>query len=133
MLRGAVTPEQAELSLKQPAGPFIISLIGSDLSAFAAEDPQALKTKVFLRPKKTKQKILADQAQLQRLPRRRRGSPDGKKITAAVFVFARTTATGEPIISADERGVEFGCELKSVSFKVQFDPRAMRVGEAPDM
>ncbi len=67
------------------------------------------------------------------MPRRRRGSPDGKQVTAAIFVFPRKNAAGEPTISTDEKGVQFGCELKSLSIKVQFDPRAMKVGEEADM
>lgn len=126
LLRGDATPDQIEQSLRQPVEHYAITLIGSDLSALATEDPQALRSKVFLRPKRTRQKFLPDQAQLQ-------GSPDDKHITAAIFVFPRRTASGESIISTDEKVVEFGCELKSLSFKVQFDPRAMRVGEETDM
>jgi len=126
LLRGAATPDELEQSLKRPVEHYAITLIGSDLSSLAIEDQQALKSKVFLRPKKTKQKFLPDQVQLER-------SPDGKQITAAVFVFPRKTTTGERVISADEKAVEFVCELKSLSFKVQFDPRAMKVGEEADM
>lgn len=126
VILGKATLEQVEQSLKQPAARYILTLIGPDLSALGAEDPQLVKSKIFLRPKKTKQKILADQVQFER-------APDGKRITAAIFSFPRTTPTGEPIIAADEKGVDFGCDVKSLSFKIQFDPRAMRIGEAADL
>jgi hypothetical protein len=126
VLLGNARPEQVEQSLGQRVQQYTITVIGPGLSDLAKEEPQLLKTKVFLRPKKTKQKLMPEQVRLER-------SPDGSQVTAASFSFSRTTAAGEPAIPPDEKAVEFGCELRRLLIRVQFDPRRMKVGDTADM
>jgi hypothetical protein len=120
------TPEaEAERVLHLPVTEHQFVLYGPDMQPFAKSDEMSLMEKTFIKLKKSKQKISPSRVEI------RRGQ-DGKKISAVVFYFPLKSEAGEPVIAADEKGVEFECRAGLVTFRQSFEPQKMVSKAGPD-
>lgn len=59
--------------------------------------------------------------------------PSDSRILGFVFHFARTLASGEPVIRADEDGIDFLCQIGPRIFQAKFDPHKMVSREGRDL
>ena len=59
--------------------------------------------------------------------------PDEKTVVGAVFYFPKKTEQGEPVVSPDEKSIEFSCKLGSSTLKVSFDPQKMADQNGTDL
>jgi len=125
VLRGTPEPE-VEKFLAQPVSEHEIVVVGTDMTPFTKTDEIALKEKTYIKPKKTKQKLAPVRIETRR-------SEDGKRINAVVFHFVMKSESGEPVISSDEKGVEFECRAGNFSIKTTFEPRKMTSKAGADL
>jgi hypothetical protein len=57
----------------------------------------------------------------------------GILVTSALFFFPRKTASGDPTIAADEKNVEFTCQVEGSTLRVNFEPQKMVDQTGPDL
>jgi hypothetical protein len=124
-LRG--TPEdKAEQMLAAQPETYAIAVAGEDMSPFVKADEMYLKQKTYLLVKKTKQKLQPDRVELRR-------QPNGQRILNVMFYFTKKAANGEAVIPADEKQLEFSCELPVTKVKTTFDLAKMAGKGGPDL
>lgn len=117
-LRGAAASEAMDKFLAEEPATYSIIILGPDMMPFRSAKESDLKQKTYLRLKKSKQKIAPESAEIRR-------SPDGRQVIGVLFQFAKRTASGEPQIAADEKGVEFFCQIDGITLKTNFEPHKM--------
>src|SRR5207244_9852308 len=74
-------------------------------------DESILRGKTYLIAKKSKERIMASQAEIVR-------GPEGKRINAIIFHFPKKNATGQTIVSADEKELKFVSRARSEERRV---------------
>jgi hypothetical protein len=128
VLTGVATPEQAEQALQEPVNEYTLTILGSDMSVFDQLDPTELEERAYLQPKKLKQKVAPVEVKISR------GGTEGT-VAAVMFVFPRELPSGAPMITTDEKKVEFTCEIKEarVKIKTTFEPKEMKLNGNPDL
>lgn len=127
VLQGKIPEADADKNLPPTAQDYEVALVGADMSAFNRASESTLRDKTYLVPRKSKQKVRASQVEIVR-------TADGKRINAIVFHFPKTSVTGQPIISADEKELQFlsrGADLFEI--KATFDVRKMIDLEGMDL
>lgn len=90
-----------------------VAVAGPDLVELG-KNMDELKEHSYLLPKTTKEKLTPVSVSFQR-------EKDKVLPTAIIFSFAKTTASGEPAIAKNEKGVVFFTEAGETPVKVQFD------------
>jgi hypothetical protein len=111
-LGGQTVPDESKKNLSTELGTYQVLVQSTNLGGFA-RDSEALKTNSYLMVKSTKEKILPTNVVVQK------GAND--RPIAIVFEFPKKTATGEPTINANEKGVEFYTEAGKLNLKITFD------------
>lgn len=124
-LRGAMSAEQAKQFAEMRSAEYVIALRGDNMSAFQGTSEDMLRSITYLRPRRTKKKMAPTKVEIQR-------SPDGQRITTILFMFPRAV-NGEPVISPEEKGVDFVCEMKEHSIATTFEVRNMKAGADFDL
>lgn len=127
VLQGKIPEADADKNLPPTAEDYELALVGADMSAFNGANESMLRDKTYLIARKSKQKITATQVEIVR-------TADGKRINAIVFHFPKTNATGQPIISVDEKDLQFfsrGADLLEI--KATFDVRKMIDAQGMDL
>lgn len=104
---------------------YVIVILGNDMTPFAKTAEDALKSKTHLKMKKSKTELVPIKVELQR-------PKDSPKIVGAAFYFVKKSESGEPTIAADEKGMEFVCEVGGVTIKTNFDPSKMATAKGAD-
>jgi len=129
VLSGAMSEADAAKALADEPTELAITVVGQDMTPFLVADEKDLAARAFLQPKK-QAKIPATHVSVQRIPGRK---PDDRtSIAAVVFYFAKKSASGEPILTPNEKNVEFLCEAGKASIKTSFDLSKMALANAPD-
>jgi hypothetical protein len=119
ILAGRMKPEDAEKQLAQVPDMLQIYVAGPDMAPFQKLDEGALKSSAFLGAKKSKQKLAAAAAQIQR-------GADGK-IQSIIFLFPKSLA-------ADEKTVDFYCSIEGqVKIDASFDLSKMEDSKGRDL
>jgi hypothetical protein len=124
-LKGAPEAEVQKI-LNEPVTEHQLMVLGDDMGFFLRTDEMSLKAKSFLKPKKTKQKLLPSRVELIR-------SGDGKRVAAVILHFPLKLSSGEPAVAPDEKGVEFECRAGVLVIQATFEPRKMVRKEGPDL
>jgi hypothetical protein len=57
----------------------------------------------------------------------------GGRLQGVLFQFAKRDASGEAIVPAGEKLLEFVCEAKNLTLRAKFDPRKMTDREGADL
>jgi len=104
---------------------YVIVIIGNDMTPFAKTAEDVLKSKTHLKMKKSKTDLVPIKVELQR-------PKDSPKIVGAAFYFVKKSESGEPTIAADEKGIEFVCEVGGVAIRTNFDPSKMASAKGAD-
>jgi hypothetical protein len=102
----------------EPQEEIQILVQSEDMAPFTRKEEKFFQANAFLQPKKSKQKISPSHVRYER-------DAKGIRVTSALFFFPRKTASGEPTISADERSVEFNCNMDGSNLRVNFEPQKM--------
>lgn len=127
VLQGKIPEADADKNLPPTSEDYEVALVGADMSAFNGASESTLRDKTYLVPRKSKQKVPASQVEIVR-------AADGKRINAIVFHFPKTNATGQLIISTDEKELQFfsrGVALFQI--KATFDVRKMIDSQGMDL
>jgi hypothetical protein len=118
-------PDQARRDLAAKYDEYQIAISGANLRAFGKEGSDSLKAHSYLTTKNTKQKFAPSNVVIQ-------NRPDGTPV-AILFLFPKTSATGEPTITPTEKSVEFAAKVGSLPLKVTFDISKMTTKAGPDL
>jgi len=102
----------------EPQEEIQILVQSEDMAPFTRKEEKFFQANAFLQPKKSKQKISPSHVRYER-------DAKGILVTSALFFFPRKAASGDPTISADERSVEFNCNMDGSSLRVNFEPQKM--------
>ncbi len=123
-LKGASQAE-FEMRLNTPVTEHQILLYGGDMAPFVKSDELSLMQGASLSLRKNKTKLSPSRVQITR-------DQDGKRIAGISFYFAMKTDSGEPTVTADEKGIDFECRVGTVTLKTTFEPSKMRSIASPD-
>jgi hypothetical protein len=124
ILQSRMTEANAQKYIDQPQPEYEIVVQGGDMAPFLQKDEKFFKENAFLEMKKTKQTISPNHVQYQR-------SPDGKSLYAVKFYFPKKSSAGDPLISTDEKIVEFLCRLEGPTLRADFEPVKMADQNGP--
>jgi hypothetical protein len=126
VLRAGRQESEVEQLFAQQAPDYELAFSGPDMTPFQQSDEMHLKQKAYLRPKKSKQKLSPSRVEIQR-------AEDGKTVRQVIFYFAKKTDAGEPVITPDEKGVEFALQVGLLELKVSYEPHKMAAKEGQDL
>jgi hypothetical protein len=118
VLQGRIAEVDADKSLPQATDDYELALVGTDMSLFSGADESTLRDKTYLIAKKSKEKVTASQVEIVR-------ASDGQRVNAIVFHFPKKRASGDAVISADEKELKFVSREGNVEIKVTFDLQKM--------
>lgn len=107
-----------------PSPMYVLTVAGPDLKAFHTISEDQLKAGSYLHPKHAKAKVEPVEVKV-------RKAADGR-ILAIQFAFPRQMA-GQPLISDQEKSVEFGCKVKDLSLKTTFNLAKMTTPQGRDL
>jgi len=126
VLKGTATETAVDNTLKEPApDAYQILVAGRNMSIFQQRGADAFKQDAFLQTHKNKQKVSATKVEFQK------GS-DGN-VVAAIFSFPKTGSNGQPLISPDEKEVDFQLQIGSSWLRTNFNPRQMQDSKGEDL
>jgi len=109
----------------EPQEEYQIVVQSEDMTPFVRNNEQFFQTNSFLDVKKTKQKISPSQVRYER--------DEKGLVAAAVFLFPKKTAAGEPTVASDEKSVQFNCKIEGSRLLVNFDPQKMVDSSGPTL
>jgi len=107
-----------------PLALYVLSLEGPNLSAFGGVAEAQLKASAYLRPKRAKTMVEPTEVRVQK-------AQDGRVI-AVHFAFPRQM-DGQPVISDQEKSVEFFCKAKELVLKTSFNLAKMTTTQGRDL
>jgi hypothetical protein len=118
VLNGRSSEAQAEQYVDQAPADYEIFVYGTDMTPFADETGDTLKSKTYLEVKPSKEKVSPSSVEIVK-------DVDGKKIQSVVFSFPKQGANGQPLLTADDKEAQFDCKLKGLHLAMGFDLRKM--------
>ena len=114
-LAGREDAENSRAMLAAAPPSYILSVLGSNMSAFEGMKEEGIKAATYLELKSNKTRVSPDQVQFFR--------PGGR--LAQVFIFFPREAEGKPVIGPAESKVEFHCRVGKSDVEATFDLRKM--------
>jgi hypothetical protein len=114
VLNGQMSEPDAEKKLAPATDTYQIEVVGPDMTPFLSADEKQLADDAFLSDKKSKQKVAPTKVQIQR-------TQDGKSIQFVLFEFPKKSANGESTVAADEKTVDFTCNIAHTKIQTNFD------------
>jgi hypothetical protein len=126
ILNGHSSEAQAEQYVDQAPAGYEILVSGQDMTPFAHETNDTLKSKAYLQVKPSKEKVNPSTVEINK-------DVDGKKITSVLFTFPKQGPNGQPLIAANGKQAQFDCKLKEAHFDAEFDLRKMTGKNGPDL
>ena len=123
---GGVQEAVAENFLMQEPAEYQVVVLGTDMAPFAKVEEKELKENSYLGLRKAKNRLSAERIEIER-------TPDGSKVLAVHFYFAKKTEAGQPTFSADERGADFVCLAGKITLKTSFDFQRMTDNQGIDL
>jgi hypothetical protein len=103
---------------------YVLSLEGPNLKVFDGMAEAELKASAYLRPKHVKTKVEPVEVRVQK--------DQNGRVIAVHFAFPRQM-DGRPVISDQEKSVEFSCSAKELSIKTSFNLAKMTTAEGRDL
>jgi hypothetical protein len=126
VLQGRIAEADEDKTLPPAAEDYELALVGTDMSSFRGADESRLRDKTYLIAKKSKERITASQVEIVR-------ASDGKRINAIVFHFPKKSASGQAVVSVDEKEIQFDSRAGTIEIKVSFDPQKMVDQQGTDL
>jgi hypothetical protein len=96
-----------------------------DMTPFLQHNEEFFQSSAFLQMKKGKSKISPSHVVYER---NQKGL-----LQDAVFFFAKTSPSGVPAVSGDEKEVQFSCKIADSVVRADFNPREMVDQSGPDL
>jgi hypothetical protein len=124
---GRGNANRGEEMLEQEPDNYIITVHSPDMTPFKGMDEEALIKATTLWPKKTSKKISPESVVINRY-NNASGTP-----YMLTFKFPRKSDNGEPIITGDEKEVEFSSQVGKFTLKTKFQMQKMAVKNGPDL
>ncbi|MFZ0638666.1 MAG: hypothetical protein WA020_15175 [Candidatus Acidiferrales bacterium] len=118
VLNGHSSEAQAEQYVDQTPPVYEVLVYGMDMTPFANETNDTLKSKAYIEVKPSKEKVSPSSVEIVK-------DTDGKKIESVVFSFPKQGANGQPLFAADDKQAQFDCKLKDIHLNTAFDLRKM--------
>jgi hypothetical protein len=103
---------------------YLVTVGGPDLNTFAGATETQLKASAYLHARRTTAKIEPGEVRIGK-------SPDGRVISLQ-FAFPREVG-GQPVISNQEKSVEFFCRFKDLTLRTTFDLTKMITSRGRDL
>jgi hypothetical protein len=125
VLLGRASQAQAEQYIDQQPTSYQILVYGADLTPFVGETNDTLKTKAYLEVKPSKEKVSPASVTITK-------DTDGKSVQSVLFSFSKQTSSGQPLLGANDKQVQFDCKLKDMHLTTGFDLRKMVAKDGPD-
>lgn len=114
-----------DATLEAPVMPvYAVTVAGPSLAAFGKVEVARLKADSYLKPKHSKEKVNPNEVRVLKQPNNR--------ITQVQFIFPRTNGD-QPVLSDDEKSVEFSCKAKDVTLRTSFDLNRMATAQGRDL
>jgi hypothetical protein len=109
----------------EPQTEYQIVLRMEDMTPFTQHDEKFFQDNAFLQTKKSKDRISPTHVVYEK---NAKGS-----VKDAIFFFPKTTSSGAPTISGDEKEVQFSCKIADTTVRADFRPREMVDQSGPDL
>ncbi len=126
VLHSGKTQSDAEKYAGEPQPDYVILVQGGDMRPFLHNDEKFFQANSFLQLKKAGRKVSPERVEYQR-------DAEGKTVVGALFFFAKKLPSGDALIPADEKGIEFICKLGNSNLKANFEPQKMTALSGPDL
>lgn len=126
ILQGGRTDIDLDKYVNQLQLEYKVTVESADMTPFYRQNEKFFQENAFLEMKKSKRRISPSHVAYKR-------DQKGVLVVAAVFFFPKKTASGDPTIAPDERGVEFICKLEGSVLRVGFEPQKMIGKSGPDL
>lgn len=126
VLNGRSSEAQAEQYVNQTPSGYEILVSGQDMTPFANETNDTLKSKAYMEVKPSKEKVNPASVQITK-------DVDGKKVVSVAFLFPKQGPNGQPLLASNDKQAQFDCKLKDVRLDTQFDLRKMAGKNGPDL
>jgi hypothetical protein len=125
VLKGATTQEEADKVVAVSPDTYQILVNAVNMATFANRGEAAFKETAFLELKKTKQKVSPTSVIFQK-------GADGK-VVGAIFNFPKKASNGEPLISPDEKEIDFNLRIADTWVRTFFNPKQMADSQGVDL
>ncbi len=120
-----ISSEETRKGLSTAPDTYQIMVQSQNMKAFMQSTEDDLKAQAFIILRNSKAKIAPSHVSIQR---NQTGTP-----AALFFIFDKKTATGEPTIAPDEKGVDFTFQAGKTPLKVSFDFKQMQNKQGLDL
>ena len=110
-------PVDVDKYAAQPQSEYQIVLRMEDMTPFAQHDEKFFQDNAFLQTKKSKDKISPTHVVYEKNTKGR--------VQDAIFFFPKTTSSGTPTVSVDDKEVQFSCKIADSTVRVSFTPLEM--------
>ena len=127
VLCGRANAERGEEMLEQQQENYVITVQSPDMSPFKGMDEDALTKATTLWPKKGSRRFSPESVVIARF-----GSSSGVPYMLT-FKFPRKGDNGEPVISNDEKEVEFSSQVGKFTLRTKFQMQKMAGKDGPDL
>lgn len=126
LLNSQFSEAQVEQYVNQEPTMYAILVYGTDMTPFAKESEDSLKSVAYLEVKPSKGKVNPSGVKITK-------DPAGDKILSVEFLFPKQGANGQPLVAANDKQAQFDCKLKMVHIDTQFDLRKMKRKNGEDL
>lgn len=118
MLNGKASQSQLQQYVEQQPNMYQVFVFGPDMTPFAQETTDSLKSKAFMQVKPSKEKVAPAQVQIVK-------APNGGNIAGVLFSFPKQGADGKAVIAPNDKQAHFDCKLKLAHLGATFDLHKM--------
>jgi hypothetical protein len=126
VLKGTMAEADAEKAVGVSPDEYMILVQSTNMYIFQQRGEKAFESAAYLQIKKSKTKISPSHVAFLK-------GPDGQSVTGAVFYFPKKGANGEPMISPDEKEVDFYLRVGDAKLLTYFEPKKMVDSQGEDL
>lgn len=124
-LSGQFSTAQEQQYINQTPTTYDIVVYGQDMTPFASETEETLKSKAYLEVKPSKEKVNPSAIKINK-------GNDGK-VQMVFFSFPKQSPNGQPLISGSDKQAQFDCKTREMHLDTQFDLRKMVGKDGQDL
>jgi hypothetical protein len=125
VLKGTMKEPDAEKQLARNPDEYQVLVQAVSMGVFQQRGEAAFVNASYLQTRKNKQKISPSHVTFFR-------ASDGQTVTGAVFYFPKTL-DGQPVISPDEKEIDFYLQIGEQRLSANFEPRKMTDSQGEDL
>jgi len=116
-LSGHFSEAQVQQYVNQTPSTYDVVVYGQDMTPFASETEESLKSEVYLEVKPAKEKVNPSTIKITK--------GDDGKVQMVFFSFPKQGTNGQPLIGGNDKQAQFDCKTKQMHLNTQFDLRKM--------